>query len=91
MPVIEYADYDTRLILECEDGPDIDSDDYVDTTKSIDWNISNLYVMGDFEPEDIAEILGISLLRVAQCLAPHGLDFPEFNEPVVFDHDGNVL
>jgi hypothetical protein len=47
--------------------------------------------MGDFEPEDIAEILGITLLRVAQCLAPHGLDFPEFDEPVVFDRNGQVL
>ena len=91
MPVIEYAVYDTRLILESDNGPNIDSDDYVDTTKSVDWNIGNLYVMGDFEPEDIAEILGISLFRVAQCLAPHGLDFPEFNDPVGFDHDGNVL
>jgi len=91
MPVIEYADYDTQLILESDDGSIIDSDDYVDTTKSIDWNINNLYVMGDFEPEDIAEILGITLFRVAQCLAPHGLHFPEFSQPVRFDRNGQVL
>ena len=91
MPVIEYAESDTRLILECDDDTNIDSDDYVDTTKSVDWNIGNLYVMGDFEPEDIAEILGITLFRVAQCLAPHGLDFPEFNDPVGFDCNGQVL
>jgi hypothetical protein len=89
--IIEYAEYDTQLLLECDDGTVIDSDDYVDTTKSVDWNISNLYVMGDFEPEDIAEILGITLFRVAQCLAPHGLDFPEFNDPCVFDEHGNLL
>ena len=47
--------------------------------------------MNDFEYEDIQEILNISLLRIAQYLAPHGVDFPEFNDPCVFDEDGNLL
>lgn len=64
--------------------------DHVDTTKSLDWNINELYI-NKFEPEDIAEILGITLLRVAEYLAPLGLDFPEFNQPVRFDSNGRVL
>ena len=63
---------------------------HVDTTKSLDWNINELYI-NDFEPEDIAEILGINLLRVAEYLAPLGLHFPEFSAPVRFDHNGRVL
>lgn len=64
--------------------------EHVDNTKSLDWNINELYI-NDVDPRDIAEILGITLLRVAQCLAPLGLDFPEFNAPVRFDHNGRVL
>jgi hypothetical protein len=64
--------------------------EHVDTTQSLDWNINELYI-NDFDPQDIAEILGISLLRVAEYLAPLGLDFPEFNQPVRFDHNGRVL
>ena len=64
--------------------------DHVDTTKSLDWNINELYI-NDVDPQDIAEILGITLLRVAKCLAPLGLHFPEFSAPVRFDHNGRVL
>ena len=63
---------------------------HVDTTKSLDWNINELYI-NDVDPHEIAEILGITLLRVAEYLAPLGLDFPEFNQPVQFDHNGRVL
>jgi hypothetical protein len=63
---------------------------HVDTTKSLDWNINELYI-NNFEPEDIAEILGITLLRVAEYLAPLGLHFPEFSAPVRFDSNGRVL
>ena len=63
---------------------------HVDNTKSLDWNINELYI-NDVEPRDIADILGISLLRVAEYLAPLGLDFSEFNQPVRFDHRGRVL
>ena len=62
----------------------------VDITQSLDWNINELYI-NNFEPEDIAEILGITLLRVAEYLAPLGLHFPEFDEPVRFDSNGRVL
>ena len=64
--------------------------EHVDTTKSLDWNINELYI-NDVDPQDIAEILGITLLRVAEYLAPLGLDFPEFNAPVRFDRNGRVL
>ena len=64
--------------------------EHVDTTKSLDWNINELYI-NDVEPRDIAEILGITLLRVAEYLAPLGLDFAEFNAPVRFDSNGRVL
>ena len=64
--------------------------DHVDTTKSLDWNINELYI-NDVDPNEIAEILGITLLRVAEYLAPFGLDFPEFNQPVQFDSNGRVL
>ena len=63
---------------------------HVDTTKSLDWNINELYI-NDVDPYEIAEILGIALLRVAEYLAPLGLDFPEFNQPVQFDSNGRVL
>ncbi len=64
--------------------------EHVDNTKSLDWNINELYI-NDFDPRDIAEILGITLLRVAEYLAPLGLNFPEFAEPVRFDSNGRVL
>jgi len=64
--------------------------EHVDTTQSLDWNINELYI-NNFEPEDIAEILDITLLRVAEYLAPLGLDFPEFSAPVRFDSNGRVL
>ena len=63
---------------------------HVDNTKSLDWNINELYI-NDFDPQDIAEILGITLLRVAEYLAPLGLHFPEFGAPVRFDSNGRVL
>ena len=64
--------------------------EHVDTTKSLDWNINELYI-NDFDPHEIAEILGITQLRVAEYLAPLGLDFPDFNQPVRFDSNGRVL
>ena len=64
--------------------------EYVDTTKSLDWNINELYI-NDVDPHEIAEILGITLLRVAECLAPLGLHFPEFGASVRFDRNGRVL
>jgi hypothetical protein len=64
--------------------------EHVDTTKSLEWNINELYING-FDPQDIAEILGITLLRVAEYLAPLGLHFPEFGAPVRFDSNGRVL
>ena len=64
--------------------------EHVDTTKSLDWNINELYI-NDVDPHEIAEILGITLLRVAEYLAPLGLDFSEFNQPVQFDNSGRVL
>lgn len=63
---------------------------HVDTTKSLDWNINELFI-NDFDPQDIAEILDISLLRVAEYLAPFGMHFPEFAEPVRFSVNGRVL
>ena len=57
---------------------------------ALDWNINELFI-NDVEAQDIAEILGITLLRVAQYLAPLGLHFPEFSAPVRFDHNGRVL
>ena len=64
--------------------------EHVDTTKSLDWNINELFI-NDVDPQDIAEILDISLLRVAEYLAPLGMHFPEFSAPVRFDHNGRVL
>ena len=57
---------------------------------ALDWNINELFI-NDVDAQDIAEILGITLLRVAQYLAPLGLHFPEFSAPVRFDHNGRVL
>ena len=85
----EFKEY-TPLIIEYDDGETLDSDDFVDVNKDLDYNITILY-MNDFEFEDIQEILNIDLFRIAQCLAPHGLDFPEFNEPVVFDSNGKLV
>ena len=62
----------------------------VDITQSLDWNINELYING-VEPKDIAEILGTTLLRVAEYLAPLGLHFPEFGKPVRFDGHGRLL
>ena len=45
----------------------------------------------DFEYEDIQEILNIDLFRLAQCLAPHGVHFPEFSQPIKFDRNGKLL
>jgi hypothetical protein len=47
--------------------------------------------MNDFEYEDIQEILNISLLRIAQYLAPHGVHFPEFSQPIKFDRNGKLI
>lgn len=85
----EFKEY-SPLIIEYDDGTVLDSDDFVDVDEDLDYNINILY-MNDFEYEDIQEILNISLLRIAQYLAPHGVDFPEFNDPCVFDEDGNLL
>jgi len=67
----------TSLIIECN-GEITNSDDVVDLNKDLDYNINELYI-NRFDPEDIVEVLNITLFRVAQCLAPLGLDFPEFN------------
>ena len=85
----EFKEY-TPLIIEYDDGEILDSDDFVDVNKDLDYNITQLH-MNDFEYEDIQEILNIDLLRIAQCLAPHGVDFPEFNQPIKFDKHGKLL
>ena len=85
----EFKEYQP-LIIEYDDGETLDSDDFVDVNKTLDYNITILY-MNDFDYEDIQEILNIDLLRIAQCLAPHGVDFPEFNDPCAFDEHGNLL
>ena len=89
------ADYDEfkeyqPLIVEYDDGTEIDSDDYVDLEQGLDYNIMALD-QADFEYRDIQEILNISLFRLAQCLAPHGVHFPEFAQPVKFDRQGRIL
>jgi hypothetical protein len=85
----EFKEYQP-LIIEYDDGTVLDSDDFVDVDEDLDYNINILY-MNDFEYEDIQEILNISLLRVAQYLAPHGVHFPEFSQPIKFDKHGNLL
>ena len=85
----EFKEY-TPLIIEYDDGETLDSDDFVDVNEDLDYNINILY-MNDFEYEDIQEILNISLLRIAQYLAPHGVHFPEFSQPIKFDKHGNLL
>ena len=78
------------MIIEYDDGETLDSDDFVDINETLDYNIMILD-QNDFEYEDIQEILNIDLLRIAQCLAPHGVHFPEFSQPIKFDKHGNLL
>ena len=85
----EFKEYST-LIIEYDDGTTLDSDDFVDVNEDLDYNINILY-MNDFEYEDIQEILNISLLRIAQYLAPHGVHFPEFSQPIKFDRNGRLI
>jgi hypothetical protein len=85
----EFKEYQP-LIIEYDDGTVLDSDDFVDETETLDYNIMILD-QNDFEYEDIQEILNIDLLRLAQCLAPHGVHFPEFSQPIKFDKHGNLL
>ena len=85
----EFKEYQP-LIIEYDDGTVLDSDDFVDETETLDYNIMILD-LNDFEYEDIQEILNIDLLRLAQCLAPHGVHFPEFSQPIKFDKHGNLL
>ena len=85
----EFKEY-TPLIIEYDDGEILDSDDFVDVNEDLDYNINILY-MNDFEYEDIQEILNIDLFRLAQCLAPLGVHFPEFSQPIKFDKHGKLL
>ena len=85
----EFKEYQP-LIIEYDDGTVLDSDDFVDENETLDYNIMILD-QNDFEYEDIQEILNIDLLRLAQCLAPHGVHFPEFSQPIKFDKHGNLL
>jgi hypothetical protein len=85
----EFKEY-SPLVIEYDDGETLDSDDFVDENETLDYNITQLH-MNDFEYEDIQEILNIDLLRIAQCLAPWGVHFPEFSQPVKFDRNGKVL
>jgi hypothetical protein len=86
----EFKQY-TPLVITYEDtGETLDSDDFVDVNQTLDWNITELD-MNDFEYEDIMEILNIDLLRIAQCLAPHGVHFPEFSQPIKFDRNGRLI
>lgn len=78
------SDKITHTPMEIEyNGEVIDSNDIVDVNQGLDFNINELYI-NRFEPKDIVQVLNIDLLRVAQCLAPLGLDFPEFNQKVDF-------
>ena len=85
----EFKEYQP-LIIEYDDGTVLDSDDFVDVNETLDYNIMILD-QNDFEYADIQEILNIDLLRLAQCLAPHGVHFPEFSQPIKFDKHGNLL
>ena len=85
----EFKEYQP-LIIEYDDGTVLDSDDFVDENETLDYNIMILD-QNDFEYEDIQEILNIDLFRLAQCLAPHGVHFPEFSQPIKFDKHGNLL
>jgi hypothetical protein len=85
----EFKEYQP-LVIEYDDGTVLDSDDFVDENETLDYNIMILD-QNDFEYEDIQEILNIDLLRLAQCLAPHGVHFPEFSQPIKFDKHGNLL
>ena len=85
----EFKEYQP-LVIEYDDGTVLDSDDFVDVNETLDYNIMILD-QNDFEYADIQEILNIDLLRLAQCLAPHGVHFPEFSQPIKFDKHGNLL
>ena len=85
----EFKEYQP-LVIEYDDGTVLDSDDFVVETETLDYNIMILD-QNDFEYADIQEILNIDLLRLAQCLAPHGVHFPEYSQPVKFDKHGNLL
>ena len=85
----EFKEYQP-LIIEYDDGTVLDSDDFVDINETLDYNIMILD-QNDFEYADIQEILNIDLLRLAQCLAPHGVHFPEFSQAIKFDKHGNLL
>ena len=85
----EFKEY-SPLIIEYDDGTVLDSDDFVDVNETLDYNILILD-QNDFEYEDIQEILNIDLFRLAQCLAPHGVHFPEFSQPIKFDKHGKLL
>jgi hypothetical protein len=88
----EYNEFKvySPLVIEYDDGTILDSDDFVDETETLDYNIMILD-QNDFEYKDIQYILNIDLLRLAQCLAPHGVHFPEFSQPIKFDKHGNLL
>ena len=86
----EFKAYSPLIITYEDTGETLDSDDFVDQNETLDYNITQLD-MNNFEYEDIQEILNIDLLRIAQCLAPHGVHFPEFSQPVKFDRNGKVL
>jgi hypothetical protein len=85
----EFKEYQP-LVIEYDDGTVLDSDDFVDENETLDYNIMILD-QNDFEYEDIQEILNINLFRLAQCLAPHGVHFPEFSQPIKFDRNGRLL
>ena len=85
----EFKEYQP-LVIEYDDGTVLDSDDFVDVNETLDYNIMILD-QNDFEYADIQEILNIDLLRLAQCLAPHGVHFPEYSQPIKFDKHGNLL
>ena len=88
----EYNEFKfySPLVIEYDDGTTLDSDDFVDETETLDYNIMILD-QNDFEYKDIQYILNIDLLRLAQCLAPHGVHFPEFSQPIKFDRNGRLL
>jgi hypothetical protein len=88
----EYNEFKfySPLVIEYDDGTVLDSDEFVDETETLDYNILILD-QNDFEYKDIQYILNIDLLRLAQCLAPHGVHFPEFSQPIKFDKHGNLL
>jgi hypothetical protein len=88
----EYNEFKlySPLVIEYDDGTELDSDDFVDETETLDYNILILD-QNDFEYKDIQYILNIDLFRLAQCLAPHGVHFPEFSQPIKFDKNGRLI